>query len=107
MGKVIQGPWSEEVNESDIWQTLVYNLWMDEYYPLFVEAGKIKRSYVTYGNLIESFMELAQEGYIEYDESDEGYQIKMNPKVHELIHEAVIVSFNMSKTDEEINQLLD
>ena len=108
MGEVVNFPGTETAEPSDIWQTLIYRWWMDEYYPMFEEAGKIKRSYITYGNLIETMMELAQEEYIEYKgDDDEGYQMAMLPEIHQMIHEAIITSFNMSKTDEEINQQLD
>ena len=108
MGEVIEFPKKpEEVEESDIWHTLIYRWWMSEYYPMFEEAGKIKRSYLTYGHLVELMMELAQREYVAYDMEEDAYQLAMLPEIHEMINDSVIKSFNASKTDEEINEQLD
>ena len=107
MGEIINFPGTEKEvpEESDIWQTLIYRWWMSEYYPMFEEAGKIRRSYLTYGHLIEVMMELVMQELISYDDTDdEYYQLAMVPEVHQMINESIIKSLNASKTDKEIKE---
>jgi hypothetical protein len=83
---------------------LVYKWWMQDFYPMFVEGGKLLRSYMVYGELFSAVMHLHADGYVEIIESEDGAMgLAMDPRLSQMIFETMNGAYNMARSDEEIN----
>ena len=102
MGDVIKFPTGEKENEYEqfnIFSLIVYKWWMEEFYPMFLEGGKLQHSYHVYGELILSLNELREMGLVHIHEEDDGVQLAMDERVGDLVYETVINAYNSASPD--------
>ena len=103
MGEVIQFPGGEKVKEespSDF-HILIYKWWVKDFFPNFVKAGKVKSSFMVYGELLVSCLELKELGHIGVMETDNAMGLAMEDHVAELIYATVEDALETSRTDKD------
>ena len=106
MGDVVDFP-TEQVEdyvatEEDQLSMLTYRWWLNDFYPMFEESGKLTHSYYVYGELFESIRILHAEGMIEVIEEDDQIGLGMEKTTSNLIYETIIGAFNQCQTDSEL-----
>ena len=108
MGDVINFPNRkvDEPSEADVFHTLVYRLWMREWYNMFEQGKKLKQAYLVYGHLIDLMLDLLADGKLSIEKSNEDtYYLAMHDFIWEIINENMILSFNTAKEDDENEEI--
>ena len=105
MTNVIQFPNkdAEEVDKETYLGILIYQWWMQDFYPMFEEGGKLLRSYMVYGEFFHTVLELYRMDMVEILEEDEKLGLGIQPEISHLIFEQMIAAFNACKLDSELN----